>query len=786
MIGVQSGLLSQPNPGFSIPYAALFDGDADFLVRTPGAAGNRDRWTLSFWVKVWGGEDTTRAVLTAGTTNNDRDWVGFGNNLGGSDNLNGFEWYENVGGASVAQRGTSAMFRDPSAWTHFVLVYDSAASVAADRLTIYLNGVQVADFDHSANPTQNQDSQINNNVLHRIGRRSDTTADPADVYLAEVVFIDGSALDATSFGEFSDAGFWRAKRIAGLTYGTNGYYLDFSNASDLGEDQSGNNNDWTVNGAPVRVTDTPTDNHMIMSAVDNGGTTVSEGGLKIAGGSSTPCRSTFAIPLSQSNGIYIEMKATALNDNMFCGVEQSNDVMTAPGSLTDNAIVAHKRGAGGSNKWNYDEKVAGSGTTNNAFTGDPTAAVDDYIQIAIKNGKVWLGINNTWQGDPAAGTGALADFSAQDIPSLVVNAEGQTSGTWEINFGQKAYNYTAPTGFGAANTSRLPSAPIENPSLYFQSILYTGTGATKTVNQDGNADFSPDLIVFKCRNATETWRAVDTERGTTKALQPDNTAGEVTESGVTAFNSDGFTLGSAGSGYNTLSNTYVAHMLKAASLAGIDVIKYTGNGTAGRTVAHGLGVAPDWVIIKELTVRNWVVWCSPFGTAGNSDYLMFDISQAKGGPGAINVWNSTVPDASNITLGDNANTNENSIEYIGYVFRSVPGFSLFGSYDGNGSADGPYVHCGFRPAFVILKASSGAGSWYSFDRKRDTENPAENQLIGDTNAAESDVVTLDFTADGFKLRTASTERNGSGVVHQFAAFAHAPFGGANVPPALAA
>ena len=347
---------------------------------------------------------------------------------------------------------------------------------------------------------------------------------------------------------------------------------------------------------------------------------------------------------------------------------------------------------------------------------------------------------------------------------------------------------------------------IDDPSVYFQTTLYTGSGSsTQNVVNGGNSDLQPDWVWVKNRTDARWHRLVDSSRGASKNLYSNEPNTEGTEASVTAFNSDGFSLGTdtGSDGWNEDGDAHVAWQWKANggsrttfnesgdnpggghqanTTAGFSIIDYTGTGqTSGdpALVPHGLGVAPDFIIVKQRdAIRDWNVFHHKNTSAPETDFLVLNTTAATAD--ASNRWNDTMPNATNVVLGDTARVNNDAGSYIMYAFAEVKGFSKFGSYTGNGGEPGgPFVYTGFKPAWLMIHASSESGqAWFIGDNKRDPDNIAVAKLASNTNSAESAAVgdnNWDFLSNGFKIRTQDDAMNKSGVTFLYMAFAESPF-----------
>ena len=328
---------------------------------------------------------------------------------------------------------------------------------------------------------------------------------------------------------------------------------------------------------------------------------------------------------------------------------------------------------------------------------------------------------------------------------------------------------------------------IDNPGLFFNTVLYSGNGSTQSITGVG---FQPDWIWQKERSSTSYHVATDAVRGNTKQLFPNDPYGDVTDSNyITSFDSDGFGQG-ANNDTNQSSQTYVAWNWKANgsgssnsdgsitstvsanTTAGFSIVSYTGTGS-NATVGHGLGVAPKVLILKSRT-RSDGQWSVGSDMLGWTKFLYLDATSAEQ---TFNIYQDTAPTSSVFSLSSDGGVNQSGGNMIGYAFAEKKGYSRFGSYTGNGSTDGTFVYTGFRPAWVITKITSGADSWTLWDNTRDPHNVATSMLRADTAQVEdtSSSYLVDFLSNGFKWRASDGKQNGSGSSYIFMAFAEAPF-----------
>jgi len=334
----------------------------------------------------------------------------------------------------------------------------------------------------------------------------------------------------------------------------------------------------------------------------------------------------------------------------------------------------------------------------------------------------------------------------------------------------------------------MPYTTINKPSLYFNTVTYTGTGTTNNVTGVG---FKPDFTWVKDRSNARDHQLVNAVVGYPNGTLISNT----TDAEYTAFprvdssNADGFTVSTPtqvnGSGetyvaWNWLANNTsgssntagtITSTVAANTTAGFSIVKYTGAGGAS-TVGHGLGVAPKVVIIKSRSnATNWILGHNSLGW---NKYMTLNSDIAVE---TNNYFNDTAPTSSVFSIFNSTNVNGSGYTYIAYCFSEIKGYSKFGSYTGNGSTDGPFIYTGFKPAFVLLKSSSTVENWHIFDDVRNTFNPADKDLRPNTSGAEttSSLSNIDFLSNGFKLRNSDADYNGSGTTYIYMAFAENPF-----------
>ena len=314
---------------------------------------------------------------------------------------------------------------------------------------------------------------------------------------------------------------------------------------------------------------------------------------------------------------------------------------------------------------------------------------------------------------------------------------------------------------------------IDNPELYFQTKIYTGDGNSgRALTLPGDTDLAANLVWVKQRNTTRNQIFANSVAGASKNLYPDLPDAEDTTGGpITAFGSDGFTVSDSANA-NEDSGTYVAWCWNESATAGFDIVSYTGNGSA-RTISHSTGgTNPLGLILCKSrgTNDNWATYHSSLGGDFN---MTLDSNEAK--LDTNTPWNDTDATASVFSVLSSGRTNANTQTYMAFCFAPVQGYSKFGTYTGNGNADGTFVYLGFRPAFVITKRTDSGDDWIIFDSERDGSNGQNDYLKANTNASEETAHELDFLSNGFKSRSTGQAINGSGSTYVYIAFAEAPF-----------
>ena len=329
---------------------------------------------------------------------------------------------------------------------------------------------------------------------------------------------------------------------------------------------------------------------------------------------------------------------------------------------------------------------------------------------------------------------------------------------------------------------------IDDPEAYFQVKTYTGDGSTPSITLDGDTDMQPDFVWIKNRDQTDDHCIFDSVRGATKVLTPEEGAETTDADTLTSFDSDGFALG-ADVKVNTNTEAYVAWCWKESATAGFDIVTFTGDGSA-RTISHSLSAVPHMYHVKGREGYPWSVYHHKNTAAPETDKLTLGDTDATAD--AVSYWNDTAPTSSVFSLGTTADVNADTKVYMAYLWRSVQGFSKFGSYTGNGNVDGTFVYTGFRPAWIMIKGPSQTQSWIILDTKRSPYNlVGEDELLANLSDAENSSswnpntsgTIMDILSNGFKIRAMATVGlSTAGEPYTYMAFAEAPFVNSNGVP----
>ena len=512
------------------------DGDSPNLTRTPSSASNRRTFTISAWVKrsSFGAGHT---IISQGTSGSDFFGVYFPSEQ--------FSIRSRVGGSDQFEKNSTGFFRDLSAWMHVLVAVDTTQSTAEDRAIGYLNGVRVTNYSANTIPAQN--TELNMNTTETVYIGSFPHCCHWDGYIAELQFIDGQALTPSSFAETDAAtGEYKPIKYTG-TYGTNGFYLNFSDnsgttATTLGKDLSGNGNNFTPNNLSVSagagndsLEDTPTNNFCVLNPLDKMGTvTVSEGNLKVVinGDNASLITGSFGV---SSGKWYYEAVADTAGAGFVGWIRKDVSTYTGYPYQQGGTLLYFSQNGG-----RYKDGDGGASYGASYTDGDIIGCA-----INLDDNEVTWYKNNASQGTLSIEAGTYN-------PNTTTGGSGAT---FTFNFGQRAFSYTPPTGFKALNSANLPDPTILLPDKHFETLVYSGNGGTQSIT---GLNFQPDWVWVKNRTGTNSNVLFDAVRGATKELISNVTNSEGTEAtSITSFDSNGFSVGSNG-GVNSGSGSYVA------------------------------------------------------------------------------------------------------------------------------------------------------------------------------------------------------------------------------------
>ena len=737
------------------------DDDSAHLTRTPSSAGDQQTWTWSAWIKGCTGVNNQVLFSTRGF-NTTSDYVYFGI-------MNtGFIRVEFRDGTTLSRNNTNNLLRDPAAWYHIVVQANTSASAAADRMKCWVNNEEVSwsaddrsDISTSHNYAVNKASEP-----HAIGALYDSSyTDFFDGYMADVYLIDGSALDPTSFGAYDDNGVWQAAAYSG-TFGTNGFHLfDFANESTVGHDSSGNNNDFTANNISTTagagndvLFDVPTNgtqsdtgaggevsgNYATLNPLSKHSSVIhSEGNLKFSSGSTNVYKNSKSTIGVSSGKWYAEFTVDTSPVYIGIGLDQ-----LPAASWIGNSVYG----------WAYHPN--GQVYHNNSGSSyGATFASGDIIGLAFDADNRTA----TWYKNGASQGSYSLGSDAQAGDTFFFAGGGYNADSYTVNFGQRAFAYTAPSGFKALCTTNLPTPTVADGSEYFDATLYTGNGSTQSISV---ANHSPDLVWVKSRNDTTGHRLFDTVRGDYKFLESNSTGAEVTNTNQIAITSSGFDTGNSvntndnndtyvawtwDAGSSTASNTdgSITSSVRASATSGFSIVSYTGNGS-NSTIGHGLNAAPEMIMIKKRSAtQNWVVYHAGIG-ATKGVYLNSDSAPVT----ASNFFQNTDPTSSVFSVGTGNGVNTNNETFIAYCFAPVAGYSAFGEFTSNNTTDNVFLYTGFAPRYILWRITNTSGGWSIYDAARTPVNPNDTYLRANSANAEATATpgVMDFLSNGFKVR----------------------------------
>ena len=781
--------------------------------RTFGS-GNRKTFTISVWVKKCntpgniGDGDDQYSMISAGGGGSG---ASAGNFFFYNDDT--LRFTSNPQPSVVLQLITNRRFRDDTSWYHLMAVLDTTQATESNRAKIYVNGVQETSFSTATYPSQdNTTVYLNGAFQHRVGSNSlgsniANSYGNFNGYLAEFNFIDGQALDPSSFG-FTDpqTGIWMPKRYEG-TYGTNGFYLDFTDntsTTTLGIDKSPNGNDFTPEDVDVTdcVLDTPSNNFATWNVEDGEGKdnsgSFSEGNLKVQiayQGNDEESGATLAF--SSGKWYWEEYMQASTADASMVGV----GVKSIGGIYANNGNHWRVRGGGGESDHNGSQtNVSGFSWTTGDIIGI-AVDMDAGTWTASKNG-TWIGAN-IHTNISGTVTPTMHNSNGSERHTFITNfgqdssfAGTKTAQGYKDSFGIGDFYYPVPSGYRALCSKNLPpNVPsVVKPQKHFECVTFTGNGSTG--QSITSLEFQPDFIWFKNRSAGNNHASMNSVIGRSKGLYPDSNSIDFNSSAgrdLVSFAPSGFTVGNPeqasstnnngsnlvawcwkAGGATTVSNSdgSITSSVSANPIGGFSIIQYTGTGSAA-TIGHGLGKAPKLIWVKNrTTTQDWFV---NNGMIFNDYGKYYKLNSSQNVASDTNVFPNTAPTSTVFSVGGDNAVNGNGDTYVAYVWSEIPGFSQFGYWTGNGSTDGTYVHTGFTPRMMIYRKAVDE-NWHILDTQRDPNNPNKLGLDPNLSNAEADDSNLqiDFLGSGFKMRASHGTSNGDDVKYFYYTWAGQP------------
>lgn len=772
--GQQVGEIQKPLSLYNLDRSLRFKGTNSYFDKVFASGGANTKGTFSFWVKR-GKLAVQQELIRFGTTGT----LFSGLLFNASDQLA----FLRLNSTYQVNLVTTRVFRDPNAWYHIVVAWDSTLGSSSNSVKIYINGIQETVFSSATYPTASLDMYFFTAGTHNIGRYP-VGGNYFDGYMAEFHAVDGTQLTADSFGQFDGNYYWTPKDYVG-GYGTNGWHLDFEDfssmsATGIGKDVSGLSNNFTPYN--FNVTTPANTNANWDSMVD--------------------------VPTSTSadvaNFCVLDPIAPDKNISGTGGVYSDGNLKIAANGAASDAIVATGN-LGCANGKFYAEVTcitAGSGGAQTTYAAVNIFGSGSAVYLAYDksgqyyNGTAWTAGWSSWTANDTIGIsidqtvtptsvsfykngtlqGTLTTISTSNLTFAVRAAY---AASFAYNFGQRPFRYTPPTGFKSLNSFNVAEV----------------TGDLE----------SPDFVWIKSRSAGTEHALFNSVVGTGKYLRSSNTAIEVTDvNSLIQFNKNGFLLGNAAI-VNASAATFVASAWKVAAnnqnitvgqygttpanvpsiastvranpTAGVSVVTYTGNQTAGATVGHGLGVAPSLIIAKTRTaVTSWAVYHKSLGA---TSWLMLNSTLLR--TVSAQEWNNTEPTSTVFTVGNSSSNSNQAATTVAYCFAEIAGFSKFTSYLANASStgDGPFVACGFAPRWIMIKratGASGSGGWIMYDTARSTYNTMSEYLFAEGAAGANTLAAIDVTANGFKIKTNNVHLNQTANdIYIVMAFAEHPF-----------
>ena len=776
------------------------DDDNGYLTRTPSSASNRKTWTYSFWWKI--GNPSGQQVFFS---------------VNGNSNSTYFDvTYKQdetiaIGLYTNSLLKTNRVFRDITAWHHMVFAFDSTQATGTNRLKFYVNGIEQTSFssDNRASLiTQDGDFAMNSTGQLAIGRDNLNIGKYVDGYMAEINHIDGQQLTPASFGE-TDAltGQWNPKKYAG-SYGTNGFYLNFSDTSSLGADSSGNSNNFTPNNFSTSagegndsVLDTPTNNFCTLNPLDKAAAiTFKNANLQVSGtstGNYNGFRGTFG---SKTGKYYWEIKFPSTGYLDAIGIARSDGRIDTGNQPTYRIVL-------GLGSWYNTYNSGGVATYVNAtpsgdypsvatWSGASNYSSNDIYMIAVDfgAGKIWWGKNNSWfnnsgTANPATGTDPRITFTTGNEWFPYSQSGDSSTSPQAYNFGQQGFAYTPPSGFVALNSANLLDPTILLPNKHFDTLLYSGTGSANSVT---GLNFAPDWVWAKVRSHTGDHLLVDQVRGGSKSLNSNNTDAESSLANRDAtFLSNGIRWNGNSLTCNESGKTYVAWNWNAGDTDGktytVTVVDSGGNkfrfdGFAANAVTLDLAEGGTY-IFNYPSGHPFRFSTTADGTHGGGSEYTTGVTHNSSTQVTI-VVAASAPQlyyycASHSGMGGAVNTNSTlgSSNFDGSTQSKVKvnataGFSII-NYTGNGTTGSTIGHgLGVKPDLIIIKCRSNTDNWMVYHNQANGGvDPEDYYAELNSNSADvNSVIMLNDTAPTSSVFTLQNDHSVNGNTKTYVAY----------------
>ena len=784
---------------FTIGKSALFDrNNSESLSKTFGSAGSSTTdATINVWIKQGSSIENRGPLIYVDGSGSDFQLE---INIDGNDHKLRVDLsYSSANHVKLS----SQPFLDQSDWAMVTCILDTTNGTASERIRLYWNSVRLT-LATDNTIAQNQAIILGSAVEHQIGALE--TSYYYDGYMAQFVFTDGQILEPTNFGLVDAAtGRWVPKDVSGLTFGNNGFFLDFA-TSTLGNDVSGNNNDFANNNTVVQTNDSPTTNFGTLLNNLNAAEVLTNGNRSARGVSG---QSYFCLPSGlrmTTEKIFVACRmddgadgSSQVNVSFGCHPPNAN-IDSGVGPVTDSFAGIDRQG-GDFRVYNnqYDDALIGGTRENHTIS----AADTDVITMAVDpsdphNGKVWFGVYDTSEDShqyiPNAVGGTAGDPALGTLPTIDgINFKGPTNplGEWRIFTG--GYRHTAAT------TVLLDSAdiPITIPSGFLefkQSNIKKGrTIATGASADEITPSYTTAWNWIKNRDATDQHMLFDRVRGPLKDIHADGMKGQVLDDntmyqflrgGVRVMNdvqvntqkesyvSWQWYMEATGTGSSNTDGSINTTSTLVDTNLGMSISEYVGTGSAA-TVGHGLGVVPEYIIIKNITNTGDTQWLVYSAAVGNTHAMFLDATTAIADSDGY--FNDTTPTSTVFSVGNSTYSNESSESHIAYSFAPSQ-FTAIGSYVGNGNADGTFIPTTnslgipITPSWFMAKSTGSGQDWRIVDDSRSRFNVNSLHLRANTTAADVSETNLDIDTGGIKIRTSSGGWNTNGTKYIYLAF----------------